>query len=592
MVKVGEQYNNWKVIDIVSDKECLCECQCDKKTRKIITIYNLESGRSKSCGCTRHKRSKELTGQYFGDWQVIKMLPNRKCLCRCKCGEEKIQYYSNLEKSGDSYKCRHKGLVGQQFNNWKVLEELGGGKILCQCQCENQTVKELYKKAVVSGETKSCGCLVQKRQLENAKSFIGKQFGEWTVKGIADIDKELYVCECSCEKHTKRIMYKYTLTHGKSRSCGCRQPQHLIQTLNARYGENCSSRINNPREQWQIDTLGNKEKLLSYIQSIGYKPTTKQLADLLDCNVTTLLPKLHQFGLEDYVDICALVSEDELELQNFVKSSCKYKVETNIKNIIPPYELDIYIPEKKLAIEFNGNYWHSTLQKEANYHQKKTIACTKKHIQLIHIFEYEWKNNKESIKDYIFDRINELNTIYARNTTVTELDVAECNDFIKNNHLQGSINSSIRIGLRNDNNELVCVMTLGKPRFTEEYEYELHRLCYTKHTRVIGGAEKLFRYFIIKYKPSSVITYSDISKFTGNIYTKLGFKVIEITKPSYVWVDTNTNNVLSRYQTQKQRLLDLGIGAENQTEDEIMSSHGYLKVYNSGNLKLAWVGQA
>lgn len=66
----------------------------------------------------------------------------------------------------------------------------------------------------------------------------------------------------------------------------------------------------------------------------------------------------------------------------------------------------------------------------------------------------------------------------------------------------------------------------------------------------------------------------------------------KITQLNYVWVDTNTNKVLSRYQTQKNRLVELNLGTEEQTGDAIMEALGYLKIYNSGNIKLTWTNES
>ena len=98
--------------------------------------------------------------------------------------------------------------------------------------------------------------------------------------------------------------------------------------------------------------------------------------------------------------------------------------------------------------------------------------------------------------------------------------------------------------------------------------------------------------FIKEYKPISILTYVDISKFTGNSYTRLGFKPTKeepITEPNYVWVKEGTNNYLTRYQTQKHKLVREGLGTSEQTEDEIMRQLGYLRIYDSGNLKMEWI---
>ncbi|MBO5389072.1 MAG: hypothetical protein J6A59_13265, partial [Lachnospiraceae bacterium] len=392
--------------------------------------------------------------------------------------------------------------------------------------------------------------------------------------------------QCSCEKKTTKIIYKVSLTHGRTKSCGCKQGENLVNTLMNNYGENCSARINNPRELWQIETLSSRDKLCEYIRNLGYKPTTQQLSHLLNVNDTTLLQVIHKYMMDDYIIISSMISEDELELCNYVKSISRFEVNTNVRNIIQPYELDIYIPEKKLAIEFNGNYWHSTKQKDSSYHQNKTIACAKQGIQLIHIFEYEWKNNKDKIKKFIYDKLNETKKIYARDTTVEEVSNLECIDFLNKYHLQGYISSAISIALKL-NGDIIAVMSFGSSRF-DDYQYELFRYCVKSDISIIGGAEKLFKYFVDRYTPNSIVTYSDISKFTGNVYSRLNFKVINITKPGYVWVNTNTNKVLSRYQTQKRKLVDSGLGTDAESEDIIMNREGYLKVYNSGNIKMVW----
>lgn len=49
----------------------------------------------------------------------------------------------------------------------------------------------------------------------------------------------------------------------------------------------------------------------------------------------------------------------------------------NDRNVLKPAELDIYVPGKKLAIEYDGMYWHSDEFKNASYHVKKTDDCEK-----------------------------------------------------------------------------------------------------------------------------------------------------------------------------------------------------------------------
>ena len=102
-----------------------------------------------------------------------------------------------------------------------------------------------------------------------------------------------------------------------------------------------------------------------------------------------------------------------------------------VKNILKNYplllngkELDIYIPEKHIAIEFNGNYWHSSELKDIHYHQEKSLNCLKLGIRLIHIYEYEWVNDKENIKLFLKNTIlnNKENTFFIDNEEYVDLN--------------------------------------------------------------------------------------------------------------------------------------------------------------------------
>lgn len=96
------------------------------------------------------------------------------------------------------------------------------------------------------------------------------------------------------------------------------------------------------------------------------------------------------------------VSRDEMQLRDFVKSLVHDDVLFNDRNAIVPYELDIYVPSKKLAIEFNGCFWHSTENKVSmKYHLHKTQRCEAAGIKLIHIWEDEWLNNRSDVEQLI-----------------------------------------------------------------------------------------------------------------------------------------------------------------------------------------------
>ena len=163
----------------------------------------------------------------------------------------------------------------------------------------------------------------------------------------------------------------------------------------------------------------------------------------------------------------------EKEVIEFVKSIYNGVIINNNRKIIAPYELDIYLPEKKLAIEFDGLFWHNDKSgKDKNYHLDKTEKCEKQGIQLIHIFEDEWIEKQIIVKSIIKSKIGIYDKkIYARKCQIKEIAIKDKNDFLRMNHLQGEDHSQIKLGLFYEN-ELVSVMTFGKPRFNKKYDFE------------------------------------------------------------------------------------------------------------------------
>ena len=274
----------------------------------------------------------------------------------------------------------------------------------------------------------------------------------------------------------------------------------------------------------------------------------------------------------------------EKEIIDFIKSIYHGKIIQNDRQIINPYELDIYLPEKKFAVEFDGLFWHNDKSgKSNNYHLMKTELCNSKNIHLIHIFQDEWLYKQDIVKDRIKSILGiDRKRIYARKCEIKEIDAKTSNKFLEINHLQGKDNAKIRYGLFY-NDELVSVMTFGKPRFNKNYDYELIRFASKIGYLVIGGASKLLSYFMKQYK-GSIISYADRRYSNGKLYEAIGFKLIKITAPGYFW--TKDKIKLSRYQCQKHKLKKI-LGNdfnEKLSENENMQLNGYNKIYDCGEL--------
>ena len=265
------------------------------------------------------------------------------------------------------------------------------------------------------------------------------------------------------------------------------------------------------------------------------------------------------------------------------------EIKRDSRSVISPYEIDIFIPSLNIGIEFDGKYWHSSEVLPRDYHLNKTKLCEEKGIKLIHIFEWEWNN--PAVRELIQKRLKNLldkkqNKIFARKCIVKEIDTDLAKVFIEEYHLQGYCSAAIKLGLFY-NNELVSVMTFGKPRFNNKYQYELLRFC-SKYP-VIGGASKLLVYFERKFKPKSLISYANRcwSSKLNNVYEKIGFKLIDESDPGYVYVSKIGNKVLTRYQCQKHKLKDV-LGEDkfdiNKTELQNMINNNFLRIFDCGQL--------
>ncbi|QPX64729.1 putative homing endonuclease [Campylobacter phage F367] len=253
---------------------------------------------------------------------------------------------------------------------------------------------------------------------------------------------------------------------------------------------------------------------------------------------------------------------------------------TNNWEILNGKELDIYLPEYNLAIECNGDFWHSeSMNKDKKYHLTKTEQCVEKNIQLIHIFESSWNEKKNIWTSIINNKLGKSDKIMARKCILKEVSKTEEKEFLNKNHLQGFTGSSICYGLYYQD-ELVCLMSFGKPRFTGKYDWELIRLCTKIGMNVVGGSSKLLNHFH-KNNKGSLISYSDRLYSNGSIYKQLGFTFSHYSEPGYYYFKNNTR--YSRQQFMKHKLKDkLEKFDPNKTEYENMVENGYYRIWDCG----------
>lgn len=290
-----------------------------------------------------------------------------------------------------------------------------------------------------------------------------------------------------------------------------------------------------------------------------------------------------------------VVSNPEKEITGFIESLGLDVVNNKRSVLFDAREIDMVVPSKNVAIEYDGLYWHSERTKPSKtYHLDKTVECGKNGMRLIHIFEDEWLYKREIVESRLRVILGgELERIYARKCVVRPIENDLCAKFLEQNHIQGgNVRSSIRYGLFHDN-ELVSVMTFCKPRKNlgrnaNEGDYELLRFCNKLNATVIGGASKLFKHFVRENDPKTVISYADRRWNTGQVYETLGFDFSHFSQPNYFYIIGQKR--YNRFNFRKDILVRQGFDS-TKTEHQIMLDRGIYRIYDCGTLVYKWTSE-
>lgn len=482
----------------------------------------------------------DLTGQQFGEWKVISYRGKSMWECECSCGKLKDVHSYSL-RNGKSVSCGHnttgfKDLSGQKINEWNVIEYIGNGYYKCVCSCGKE--KNVLANSLLQNKSTSCG--------HDSNSFIdltGKTFSELTV--IEYIGDGMWRCKCSCGKIIS--VHTYALRSGNTRSCGCKKREIAIQTKIQNHKEISSSK-ENKREMWQIETINDKHKLKGYLESFKIKPSYIELTKLLGVNYSTISQRVRKFDLEKYIAIEELVSYKEKELREVIGKITQDELIFNSREIVKGLELDIYIPAQRIALEFNGDYWHSDKCKESNYHRLKSMECARNNIRLIHIYEFEWDN--ASMREKLIAYIKYM---LCKNNRVKINDINKDEKFISIGYTDIE---DIKIYYKEYNDKIKLIQNdeLIMSYITDEIVYALYNN-YKKPVEIMYSMDK----------PSNI----DFGKFS----------ILGMSELDYVMINSNDKE----YMYQKEMELK---NISEEEADNILGMHN--KVYRAGYITLLY----
>lgn len=355
------------------------------------------------------------------------------------------------------------------------------------------------------------------------------------------------------EQISKEELESYYLSHTLDET---------LQYFNEKYSIAAKYRIISLLSYYKIDKLNDSKRrimeCLASVNTISMHDLAKQL-NLGYCNVTHLVKQL---GVEDKIQYTPAGSSYEDDIKDFLQQHNIKYIRQNRRILKNGLELDFYLPDHKIGIEVNGAYWHSSLFKNKVYHLEKSKLAASQGIRLIHIWDYEWDNPQQQakIKNIIKTAAGIVSEkIFARECSIKELTKIESRNFLEKYHLQGNRPAKVRLGLYH-NDELVQLMTFDNTKYNKnlnsQNDWEIIRECSKANCIIIGGKNKLFKYFINHYKPSKVFSYCDFNKFTGSSYLGLGMTFVGYSGPDMKWLMPN-GQVINRNPKKNKELTEL-----------------------------------
>lgn len=343
-------------------------------------------------------------------------------------------------------------------------------------------------------------------------------------------------------------------------------------------------------KKYGVDNVSKSET----IKDKKRKTTYKNYGVFYSTQSEQVKEKTRKTNKEKYgVDWCCLRKESI----NYIKNSkinvlFGNKLNENCVLFETEFPLNAYSYDFKIGntlVEINPTITHNSYLNifggephKSDYHLNKTNTAKENGFHCIHV--WDWDD-----EDKIVNLLKSKKTLYARNLDVKNVDIFTANNFLNRYHLQRTCKGqTVCIGLFL-NGELIQLMTFGKPRYNKNYEWELLRLCSHSDYMVVGGSEKLFSHFVKSYKPKSIVSYCDLSKFDGGVYDKLGFTKKAISKPSKHWYNKGkhiTDNLLRQRGFDQLFGTNYGKGTSN---EELMLQHGFLPVYDCGQATYIWI---
>ena len=254
----------------------------------------------------------------------------------------------------------------------------------------------------------------------------------------------------------------------------------------------------------------------------------------------------------------------------------------------------IFIPENEIYLHLIDLQTFQNNALPDNYFQDFSHRINTQNQRIIHLWEDVYLSKTDLVKSRILTMLGNFTRLHARHCFIERIDKLTADNFLKINHLQGSVKAKFKYGLflkpqyverfigrivyedtDNGNSKITVPLLIAVATFSggrtmkignraDTRSFELIRFATLQGYVVVGGMNKLLKAFIIEHQPDDIMSYADRDWSDGRSYDKLGFTKNENNLPQSFYINLKT---LERSS------ISLPL------EDE------YLKIFNTGSIK-------
>lgn len=554
-----KSFNGFSAGYVFCAPQCECAKESNARNRKETMMLRYGVEYSKQSGAIRAKADSTMEARYGHKHALSspEIMEKLRATNRERLG---VDYPSQSSEVMDKTRATNRAKYGNEIpSRSKAVSDKISSSHKGRSSSEKEASDANRKQTMLEryGVDHSMKCAESKDKLTNT---VLEKYGTTCVLTNPDIKTK--TAASNLKNFGDEVALRSPIVRGK-----------INKTVMERYGVEHVSHIDICQDT--IDILGDGERLKAFMAGKSFK----EAGDLLGVTVSCVLKNWHKHGFRTEK------SSFETSIHNYLDSIEAGVILKNKRNIIKGKELDFYLPDHKVAIEFNGLYWHSDKNISNDYHAIKTKLCHDQGIRLLMIDEEQWIYRQDVVQSKILNMLGKSpRGVGGRKLQIERIDAKSANAFFEAHHLQGRTGTIIESYGAMSGGQLVAAMAFNRQRGTGAVE--LVRFCSDGATYA-GLFSKMFKWAREQEQFDEVISFSDLRYSEGDVYRKNGFEFVNEIAPDYRYI-VGTRTYHKSSFTKKRIAEKYKIDMSAITEREAMAMLKIGRIYDCGKLKFVW----